>query len=391
MAMDLKRLSSQLAQVPRQADVTDQKVPLSCFLLDDDPIDIRYVSWLLRQVHGFDLKIKSANSVQDARAMCSIEQFDLYLLDYWLGEEESVALLQDLQAQSAANRTIVVISSLDDQSFQETSLKSGADLFLAKQDLSKSVLESMMRNVVHLATRHQASHQQKLLNEEKIFEWTRYLHSELDKVHGFTSLALSALETGDQQNAKQLLKDALGPLLELRNEASCTNLGMAAIQKRGHVNLQPFDVGKLLVDLVEECRLEAEQFDKNLDICEHVADSIILSDPVILRELIEVLLRGSIRFGGDASEVAVSYELNDHHLEIYISEFGDWDEDPLSNFQYSSANALEISDLFGQERSSTLFVAEHLLQLLNGNWSIGRQDENIEIICRIPLNYDLLN
>ena len=371
--------------------LSENKVSLSCFLLDDDPIDVRYVTWLLKQVKGYDLEITSASTIQEARRICTSRQFDLYLLDYWMGEEDSISLLSEMDGFTKATKTLVVMSSLDDEAFHSASVESGASLFLAKQDLSEAVLENMLRNVVHIASKNQVNSQQKRLNEEKIYDWTKFLHNELDKVHGFASLALAALNSDNVEDAKRHIQEALAPLSGLRHEASFTNLGIAAIQSRGKVKLQPFDIGTLLGEIVDECRVEAEQFDKNLDYCEHVADSIILSDPHLLKELISMLLRGAIRYGGETTEIAVSYELTYYHLEIYLSEFGEAEDGTFDGYLNPVNTVIHISDLFSKERAGTLFVAEHILQLLNGNWSIGNRGENLEVVCRIPLNYDLLN
>ncbi|SNY93348.1 Response regulator receiver domain-containing protein [Cohaesibacter sp. ES.047] len=366
-------------------------IQLSCFLLDDDPIDRRYVSWLLQQMTGFQLDIKSAHTLQEARSICTDERFDLYLLDYWMGEESSVSLLESLNDACKGSSTIVVMSSLDDQAFQEVSMQSGADLFLAKQELSKQTLELMLRNIVQAASKTQSVRDQRLLDAEKIADWTKHLRNMLDSSHGFAALALNALKSGDVETVEHLLSQAIDRMSELRNETSYVQLGMTSRQSAGDLNLRPFDVSTLLAEAVEDCRIEAEQVGKQLSFYEQIADSIILSDDRLLKELLTVLLRGALRYAEEQSDVSVSYELGPEHLEIYISEFGNSEDPEVSNYELDIPSAIQFANLFGSERTGSLLVAESMLHKLRGSWNIGKSGENLEIRCRIPLNQDLLN
>ncbi|WP_319531853.1 response regulator [uncultured Cohaesibacter sp.] len=369
----------------------DAAIQLSCFLLDDDPIDTRYLSWLLHQMGGFQLDIQSAHSLEDAKSICHDKGFDLYLLDYWMGEESSVSLLDQLSHERKGASTIVVLSSLDDQSFQELSLQSGADLFLAKQELSKKTLEAMLRNIVQVARKTQSVKDQRLLDAEKIGDWTKQLSGQLDRAHGFATLAMAALKANNVENVEQMLLQSLSQLAELRHEVSFLNQSMNALQKSDDINLKPFDVSALLAETVDDCQLEAEQCGKQLSFYEQVADSIILSDERLLKELVSILLRGSLRYAEEQSDVSVSYELGPEFLDIYISEFGASEEAEVSGYDLVNPNAVQFADLFESDRAGNLLLAETVLQRLRGSWSIGKSGDNLEISCRIPLNQDLLN
>ena len=369
----------------------ENAIRMSCLLLDDDPIDTRYVSWLLQQANGYQMQISTASTLKEARRICANRDFDLYLFDYWMGEESSVSLLRDLDMNSRTPKTIVVMSSLDDETFQVSSLESGADFFLAKQNLTKQTLESMLRNVIHVASKTQTGNQQKLDDEKRIIEWMRFLRTELDTIHGFSTLALTSLEGNVTNDAKLHLKDALSHLSNVRNETTYLSVGLSAVHNHSQVSLRPFDVSQLIADIVGSCSLEAEQSGKTLSYCEHIADSIILSDPDLLEDLLTIVLRGAVRHGVDTKDIAVSYELSPMYVDIFISEFGDPDGKEVEKYQYGGSGALQLADLFGKERTGSFLVAEHILQLLKGSWSMGNRDRNTEIVLRIPLNIDSLN
>ena len=99
---------------------------------------------------------------------------------------------------------------------------------------------------------------------------------------------------GERQEAERLTSDALEQIATLRNEVSYVGVGMSMLNKESALNLKPFDVSSILTEVVEDCRFEAEQFGKTLNFCEHVVDSIVLSDEGLLKELLFVLLRGAV-------------------------------------------------------------------------------------------------
>ena len=359
--------------------------------MDDDPIDSRYVSWLLQQTSGFELSIRTARSLSEAQEICSNTAFDLYLLDFWMGEESSTALVSMLSQAYQSAKTIVVMSSLDDPSFQELSLQSGADMFLAKQELSKARLEGMLRNVIQVASKRQSTHEQQQLDNEKIASWSRYLNKRLDQTHGYSSLALTALKQDRIDEVERYLGAAVDQMAKLRHEVSYLTLGMSVLNKRSDVNLSPFDIGQLLGDVVQDVRLEAEQFGKQLSVYEQVEDSIILGDAGLIRDLVMILLRGAIRSSVDHDDIAISYELGTDTLEIYFSEFGNSEDQDIVEYQYGASSTGQLAALLGQERTGSFIVADHILQLLGGSWNMGFKNDNLEIVCRIPLYPDQLN
>ena len=379
------------SELERISQVAGEEIHLSCLLLDDDPIDRRYVHWLLQQLAGFRFDVTFADSLNEAKQLCSEKRFDLYLFDYWMGEDSSASLVSFLREEGDNAGTIVVLSSLDDASFQDVSLKSGADMFLAKQELSAKTLERMLRNIAQIASNARLQYHQKQLDADKIGGWLKHINGGLDQSHGFAVLALDALKAGRGQEAEHLISDALEQIAALRNEVSYVGVGMSMLNKESALNLKPFDVSSILTEVVEDCRFEAEQFGKTLNFCEHVADSIVLSDEGLLRELLFVLLRGAVRYSGERTDVAVSYELGTEALVVYISEFGSAEDHGLDLRKFDVSGTISLAYLFGTERAGSLLVAEHILQILGGDWSVGYANRNLEIRCRIPLNVDLLS
>lgn len=378
-------------ELKRVTQVAAPDIHLSCLLLDDDPIDRRYVQWLLGRLSGFRLDVEIASTLKEAAALCAKRQYDLYLLDFWMGEETSLSLVSALRADGPDGRTIVVMSSLDDCAFQDISMRSGADLFLAKQDLSSGTLERMLPTIAQIASKTRLEHRQKQLDADMISQWLKHISGRLDSSHGFAALALSALRGQRGEEAESLIADALEQISALRNEINFIGVGLSVLKKESEIDLRPFDVSALLTDVVDECRFEAEQFGKKLSFCEHVANSIILSDEGLLRELVFVLLRGALRYSDANSDIAVSYELGEEFLEIFISEFGSDEEADFETKALDAPGAINLADLFGAERAGNLLVAEHLLQHLGGSWKVGHCGSNLEITCCIPLNYDLMH
>ncbi|GLQ17488.1 response regulator [Maritalea porphyrae] len=128
---------------------------LSCFLLDDDHIDIGYLTHQLGAIEHIDFDIVTARNLEDAQRIVDNTSFDLYLVDFWLSSETAVPIISKL-ASSQNRKAIVVLSTLEEATFQEMGLRAGAAQFLSKQELTPFNLESCIRSARSFAMKAEA-------------------------------------------------------------------------------------------------------------------------------------------------------------------------------------------------------------------------------------------
>ena len=98
-----------------------------------------------RQIRGCTWEINHVRDFASACAAFSEGPYDLYFFDYRLGPHHGIELIHEMQKIGAAG-PVLMITGLDDESIGEQALMAGATEFLAKQDLSATVIERAARH-----------------------------------------------------------------------------------------------------------------------------------------------------------------------------------------------------------------------------------------------------
>ena len=118
--------------------------PKRVLLVDDDP-DIRTMIATMLSQNAYD--ISEADSVASAaNTLASSAPFDLVILDFWLGNDHSVSIM-DTISSNGYNIPIVMISggnrSMDLEATEAVSNISGAAVFLQKPFGKATLLEAV--------------------------------------------------------------------------------------------------------------------------------------------------------------------------------------------------------------------------------------------------------
>lgn len=216
---------------------------LSILLVDDDEVDAKYLRWLLGSMGRFAVEVVRARSVIEARAIAAENSFDVYLVDFWLNHETSIALIGEISA-SRPEAAILLLTSLDSSDIEDLGLRAGAQGFLAKSDLTEKALEfgivsalgrckavCELRRRVHRAEAHCEALLADIQNErlqmlESLAELRRSAEEPAkggkrgapaflsDRLAALRSLVLSRLAD------TQVARGAIGPSVDLRDAVS---------------------------------------------------------------------------------------------------------------------------------------------------------------------------
>lgn len=100
----------------------------SLLIVEDDREMLDLLAHRFRRL-GYD--VVSAGDVQEARAAAATRDFALALLDRRLSGQSGVLLMQELQAQTA-NLKSIILSGYADPEFEEDALQRGAFAYLRK-------------------------------------------------------------------------------------------------------------------------------------------------------------------------------------------------------------------------------------------------------------------
>ncbi len=121
---------------------------LEVIIVEDSFADFDDISRYLRKMKHYDVRIKRAKTIEDARFSLSFSKFDIAFIDFYLGNESGARLLRELR-QSYPTVVPILITGLDDENVQNTALEEGAIGCINKDDMSVRLLETTLRCCIY--------------------------------------------------------------------------------------------------------------------------------------------------------------------------------------------------------------------------------------------------
>jgi DNA-binding response OmpR family regulator len=104
-------------------------------LVDDDPGVLRLIEIVIKRA-GF--KVTSTTDGQTALEMLDSDTPDLFVLDVMMPGMDGIELCQRLRSMSQTReRPIVILSAKSDKASIQKGLDAGANVYIAKTDMSK--------------------------------------------------------------------------------------------------------------------------------------------------------------------------------------------------------------------------------------------------------------
>ena len=109
-------------------------------LVDDDPIDREIIMRAARGGEQLDICFTQCGASREAKALMDRDRFDLAIVDYWLGEETSIPLIQDCLHKY--NLPVVLLTGLDTPEIRRCAFRAGIAGYLSKDALIVQAIES---------------------------------------------------------------------------------------------------------------------------------------------------------------------------------------------------------------------------------------------------------
>ncbi|MFE8070076.1 EAL domain-containing protein [Marinobacteraceae bacterium S3BR75-40.1] len=120
---------------------------LRVLVVDDDPQDVILIEEALSGARRTHFTVDHVGDYQTAREALFDEQYDAYLLDFFLGGETANQLLRDAQ-RLRITRPVVVLTGAGKDDLDDQVISLGAADFLPKSELSPTLLERIIRHAV---------------------------------------------------------------------------------------------------------------------------------------------------------------------------------------------------------------------------------------------------
>lgn len=135
---------------------------LRILLIDDDEDEYVITRDLLSEIEGSDFNLEWVSTYERAIEAMEKERFDVYLVDYRLGEYTGLDLLQEA-VRRGFSAPIILLTGQGDRAVDIEAMKAGAADYLDKGEISASFLERSIRYAVEqhrLQAKLKASEQQ---------------------------------------------------------------------------------------------------------------------------------------------------------------------------------------------------------------------------------------
>ena len=159
-------------------------------LVEDSSTDARLVQYLLMGSSFHSCELKIANRVAQAREIVETESFDAALLDLTLPDSMGLASFTAIHS-AARQMPIIVLTGLDDRRLALEALKSGAQDYLVKGNVSSEMLDRSI---------HYAIERKKLeLERERLVTELQNALSEVKKLSGLLPICSQCKKIRDDQ------------------------------------------------------------------------------------------------------------------------------------------------------------------------------------------------
>lgn len=198
----------------------------SLLIIDDSETDRETYRRYLQQTPQQPYILSEAECAEAGLALCAQQSFDIVLLDFQLPDMSGLEVLSLVKAQHPATAVIMLTGYGDEQIAVDT-LKGGAQDYLIKDRLSKTVLQRAVRSVLaqqQLQQRLQKTEQQQQLIAQMAFQIRHSL--DLTKILESAVGAVRQLLKCDRVLAYQFDPDMSGQIIaESVGKAWCATLG----------------------------------------------------------------------------------------------------------------------------------------------------------------------
>ncbi|WJG09647.1 response regulator [Aliiglaciecola sp. LCG003] len=269
-------------------------------LVEDDEDDYLLTSDYLQQLESHSFDIKWVTSPSKALELLIGGGFDICLLDYQLGAQSGLEVLQ-AAAENGCNTPIIMLTGQTDDELDQSALDAGAVDYLNKAEIST---RRFARSIRYALARHDFTKErfERIKAETKNRSKDRFLahlshelRTPLTSILGYTELLLN--NNNKQLGASDELNIILSNgkhLLSLLNDV--LDLSKIAANKL-ELNRSKIDLGRFITDVFFLLRINAQDKGLSLEIeAKSALPQHIFVDSTRLRQILINLTYNAIKF-----------------------------------------------------------------------------------------------
>jgi PAS domain S-box-containing protein len=153
--------------------MTDQ--PIRVLLVDDDEDDYVITRDLLAEIKGKRFELEWVSNYNEALSVLERNQYDVYLVDYRLGQHDGLELVRHA-VTNGCTAPVILLTGQGDQKIDLEAMKAGAADYLIKDQIEAPLLERSIRYAIkHAQTlealRQSEEHFRRLVETAKVVPW----------------------------------------------------------------------------------------------------------------------------------------------------------------------------------------------------------------------------
>ncbi len=127
------------------------KRKLTILVIDDNPADIEIVRRMLEQIDGWDIHFLASHNSKEGRAQALQGEADLILLDYMLGPETGLEVLNALE-NDGCFLPVIMLTGYGSEEVAVQAMKAGVSDYLVKGRITSESLRLAISNALQKLT-----------------------------------------------------------------------------------------------------------------------------------------------------------------------------------------------------------------------------------------------
>lgn len=298
-------------------------------IVDDDPVDQRYLTHLLAKSETYDFEIVCASTYEEGRVLLTNDTFDAAIVDWNLAGNTGVDLTKELNGRDSAT-PIILYTGFGGYEVDCEGLEAGAYAFLDKNVLTAVDLDRCIRHVIHQkkleAALTRAREDAERANEAK----TRFLayaahdlKGPLTSVLGFSDLIEKSQKDDKFTVNVQEYTSYIKISAELLNNL-ITNMSTFAHLGINDITLNPrmLCAADEIQNALDLLHVEAEEKDIEIDSSAIDPALMLYADKMAFTKVIANIVANALNGARRDSFIAISTEQRQRGIAISVTDNG---------------------------------------------------------------------
>jgi signal transduction histidine kinase len=313
-------------------ETNENSEKLKVLLVDDDEDDYLLTKALFADISPDKYEIKWVDSYNTAVALGTPDCYDICLLDYRLGTNTGLDLLDALRKQDY-KCPMILLTGQGDREVDNMAMKAGAADYLVKGQISADGLERSVRYAVQqgqaaeervkLIREQEARARAEAANEAKdefLATLSHELRTPLNVMLGWVQLLR---KNGDNEEIYDKAIDAIERSARMQTQLVDDLLDIARINNDTlELTMKKLDIATTIEPAATGLRPVADDRDITLEVSLPNEPCFVHGDPERLQQVVNNLLSNAIKFTPIRGSVSLTLSVRDSRCMITVTDTG---------------------------------------------------------------------